>query len=154
MVEVNGQSVQATIDTGATVTILSRRFYQKLGGVDDQGAFSVKLGNAKAGQNMDAKGGVLVKMRIGNCTLDWSVYAAPIRDDVLLGLDFLRAGDVTIRARGALYVGPQKVRSQLVNHTTAYGITPVRLMEAVILEPQTEYILWGANEDAKPDGQG
>ena len=153
-IEVNGQPVQATVDTGATVTILSQQLYERLGVPEGEDSFKVRLSNAEDGQDMDAIGGVMVKIRMGSCTVDWNVYVAPIRDDVLLGLDFLRAADVTIRARGALYIGAQKVGSQLVSHAATYRRYPVRLEGTALLDPRTEYILWGGNAEPRPHHQG
>ena len=152
--KVNGKPVQATVDTGATVTILSQDFFKQLGITEDGNRFTVRLSNAEDGQDMDGTGGVVVKMEMGSCKIEWNVYVAPIRDDVLLVLDFLRAADVTIRARGALYVGAQKVQSQLINQTASYWSTPIRLDRAAALSPRREYILWATNEEPKPHRQG
>ena len=103
---------------------------------------------------MTAQGGITVQIKIGNQTLNWEVYVAPIRDQVLLGLDFLRAADVTIQARGSLYVSGQRVNSQLINQAMSHWATPVRLEKTVVLQPETEYTVWGRNEDPRPDREG
>ena len=77
-----------------------------------------------------------------------------IRNQVLLGLDFLRAADVTIQARGSLYVSGQRVKSQLINQAMSHWATPVRLEKMVVLQPETEYTVWGRNEDPRPDREG
>ena len=96
--KINGKPVQATVDTGTIVTILSQDFFKQLGITEDGNRFAVRLSDAEDRQDMDATGGVVVKMEIGSCKMEWNVHVAPIHDDVLLGLDFLRAADVTIRA--------------------------------------------------------
>lgn len=153
--EVDGHPVQATVDTGATVTILSEEFYRKLDRHDgDCDTYTVKLSNAEDGSAMTARGGTVVQLRIGSRVLDWEVYVAPTRDDVLLGLDFLRAADVTIHARGGVYVDGQRVKSQLINQALSHLSTPIHLEKAVVLEPETEYVVWGVNEDPRPDQEG
>lgn len=63
--------------------------------------------------------------------------------------------DVTIQARGAVFVEGQRVGSQLVNQSNmSYWSTPVRLLKTIVLQPQTEFVLWGVNEDPQPDRDG
>ena len=146
--------MQTTVDTGATVIILSQQLYERLGVPEGGDSFKVRLSNAEDGQDVDTIGGVMVKIRMGSYTMDWNVYVAPIRDDVLLGLDFLRAADVTICAWGALYVGAQKVESQLISHAATYQHYLVRLEGTALLDLRTEYILWGGNTEPRPHHQG
>ena len=49
--------------------------------------------------------GVQVDIVLAGRLISWLVYIAPMRDKVLLGLDFLQAADAIIHARGGLWVG-------------------------------------------------
>jgi len=100
---VDGIPVNAVIDTGAEATIMSEETYSKLPAKSPSGLKNVCLRNAETGREMSATGGVAVEFRIGSKVLEWTVCIAPIRDALLLGLDFLKAADFTIHASGKVF---------------------------------------------------
>ncbi len=57
---------------------------------------SVKLVNAERGATMTARVAKGVSLKIGSLKVRQNVYAAPIADQMLLGLDFLRSHGVTV----------------------------------------------------------
>ncbi len=66
--------------------------------------------NAESGAEMVAFGGVTATLQMGSHTWQWPVFVAPIRDEVLLGIDFLKAADVTIfTGQGDLQIGGELV---------------------------------------------
>ena len=73
--EVQGQPVQASVDTSATGTILSEEFYQTLlPKLEDTGdTYTVKLNNTEDGCSMRAQGGVSVKIKLGSHLMDWKI---------------------------------------------------------------------------------
>ena len=88
--QVDGMQVQATVESGAQVSVISERFYRKL---HHQRApvSKIKLQAAGEDQVVEAMeiGPVLVEL--GEIKLNRNIYVAPIFDDMLLGLDILIA---------------------------------------------------------------
>ena len=105
--------VEATVDTGAEVTVISEQLYRDLFGKEPHTDNPVKLRNAEAGQEMRAMRDVPVQLHIGGEDYEGKVYVAPIRDQLLLGLDFLQAVDATIHARGGIQIAGYAVPSKV-----------------------------------------
>ena len=79
--------VSITCDTGASVTVMSRKAFSKMG---------ISLKDCEKVELMCADGKVMgasyvegVEISLGSQTYDWNVYVADIEDEMLLGLDFL-----------------------------------------------------------------
>ena len=104
--EIFGRQFQAVVDTGAEVTIISERIYHdvptELRPALQQSPIALEI--AEAGRKMNVSGVVNVRLRIADYDFDWPVYIAPIRDDVLLGCDFIHANDILIRTRYGIQV--------------------------------------------------
>lgn len=58
---------------------------------------------------MTVKGGIEVDIQIGPISMSWKICVAPIQDPTLLGMDLMRAADLTIRAAGKVYVGNDEI---------------------------------------------
>ena len=111
-IEINGNRTVALVDTGADATVISNKLAAEAGIEIGPQAKTVKLMNAKYGSEMDAYGGVTATIQIADKTIEWPVYVAPIRDNILLGIDFLRETDTKILARqGNLIIDNQLVTS-------------------------------------------
>ena len=87
-----------------------------------------------------------MQVQIGRFEAVWPVLVAPIREEVLLGLDLLREADVEIRARGSIYVQGRRVESQIITKGVGYLSSPVQLERDLLLRPNTEHIAWGVVE--------
>ena len=79
--------VSITCDTVASVTVMSRKAFSKMG---------ISLKDCEKVELMCADGKVMgasyvegVEISLGSQTYDWNVYVADIEDEMLLGLDFL-----------------------------------------------------------------
>ena len=85
-IHVDGNKVFAIIDTGANVTVLSRALAEKvgLGGTTGRKTY---LQNAESGKEIEADTNVKTTIRLGKTEIEWEVCIAPIRDDVLIGMD-------------------------------------------------------------------
>ncbi len=88
-VEVQGYRTSAIIDTAAEITIISDRVYHKLA---NPGSVIHKVTLNTAGRELQMKGFVVgpLTLTLGGQEFQENVYVAPIEDDMLLGLDFLR----------------------------------------------------------------
>ena len=85
-VEVNDIEEYRILDTGAEVTIISESFHRENN--FPQPTRKVRLLNAENDREMIGGAGLSVSIRIGTSISNWNVIVAPIRDNVLLGLDF------------------------------------------------------------------
>lgn len=142
-IQVNGVKEDSIVDTGAEVTLLSEDFFNSVGLPDRlSDCPEVQLHNAEEGANMTGHK-VLVNLQLGSHMVKWPVYVAPIREKILLGLDLLQEADVSIRARGSVYVKGQRVKSKIIARGQSHVTAAVRLENKVVLQPNTEHIVWG-----------
>ena len=79
---------------------------------------------------------------------------APIREEMLLALDFLQAADVDIRARGSVCVQGKHIESKMVMKGVGYVTSAVCLEKSVALRPNMVHIYsMGPSRKSRP-GQG
>ncbi|XP_062621175.1 uncharacterized protein LOC134282792 [Saccostrea cucullata] len=97
-VQINSHKTKAVIDTGAEITVLSQDFVKKVD-LNYSCSNKVTLLNAETGNKMMAVNNVSVRINLGKSTTNWKVCIAPIRDDVLIGMDLLMAVDAVVLAR-------------------------------------------------------
>ena len=91
---VNGRPVRALIDTGAMVTLISTPVAITLGGIALTGE-SVCLRGISGGDMVGSKVENL-HVQMGNRMLEASAFMADIREEFIIGLDFLRKHNVNI----------------------------------------------------------
>ncbi len=152
LLTVDGIPVNAVIDTGAEATIMSEETYSKLPVKSPAGLKKVCLRNAETGREMSATGGVKVEFRIGTKVLEWTVCIAPIRDALLLGLDFLKAADFTIHASGKVFMGSELIPAYVSEGKGPdYAISRVMLESDFSVPPECECLVWGVVDDPKPE---
>ena len=89
-VNVNGMNTFAVIDTGADATIVSEKVATEAGIIVPDRSTSSRLLNATNDSEMIAIGGVTATIQLANNVYNWKVFVAPIRDPILLGLDFMK----------------------------------------------------------------
>lgn len=142
-IKINETSVEAVVDTGAEVTILSEDFFTSIAPDSKETAGRrINLHNAEDGSTMSGRR-IEITIQMGDYSTKCEAFVAPIRENVLLGLDLLQAADVTIRARGAIYVQNKPVQSRMISRGMSHATSAIRLHKDVILQPHTEHIVWG-----------
>ncbi|ROL48344.1 hypothetical protein DPX16_21830 [Anabarilius grahami] len=135
-----------------TVSEFAEETYSKLPTKSSSGLKNVCLRNAETGREMSAKGGVKVEFRISTKVLEWTVCIAPIRDALLLGLDFLKAADFTIHASGKIFMGSELIPAYISEGKGPdYAISRVMLESDVTVPPECECLVWGVVDDPKPE---
>lgn len=90
---VASKQIVAVIDTGAKVSIISDKIFESM-----QNKPPVKIHTAMHGVGRNMKTFIIgpVDMRIGTNTYSSEIYVAPMDDDILLGLNFLRRENVVL----------------------------------------------------------
>jgi hypothetical protein len=85
---VQGVSVQAVVDTGAEVSVLSKRVYDQL---DPKPSIKQYVTMTQTGENAKMNGFIVgpVEMQLGSTGYCGDLYVAPLQDQMLLGMEFL-----------------------------------------------------------------
>ncbi|CAG2253448.1 unnamed protein product [Mytilus edulis] len=94
--------------------------------------------NAESGKEMEADMNVVAKLRLGKTEIIWQVCIAPIRDDILIGMDLLKEVDGIIMARqGDLLIKDELIPGRYRKETD-YQISRVTVAMETTLEPMAE----------------
>ena len=124
-VKINDVEAEAIVDTGADVSVLSRKFARHLQ-LELDNEHTTHLMNAEDGKEMEAVCDVKVKLLIGNSTINWSMYICPTRENVLIGMDLLETLDAVVIARqgdlvinGIAIVGRRKTDYNVGGHSAS-----------------------------------
>ncbi len=93
---------------------------------------------------MIAFGGVTATLQMAKQTWTWPILVAPIRDEVLLGIDFLKAANVTIfTGQGDLQVGGEMVPGIMMDGSNTYACSVVQSDCDTVIPPESEKIIIG-----------
>lgn len=140
-ITINNHEVDAVVDTGAEVTLLSTDFCTRIGiNVNNVGK-RAKLKNAEHNNYMMARADVPVQIGVMHYKFKWNIYVAAISDDVLLGLDFLQMADIMVRARGGLFLGDTPLPCRMVvPDGSSYTIPSVELARKTTIPARSQVI--------------
>ena len=103
---INTQEVEAVVDSGAQVSVLSKQFYDSLC-CRPRAVETIRLkGASSSGEMVGCRiDGVDVDLKDGHGSFRMTMYVADISDNCILGLDYLKArGAVIDLGRGVLVV--------------------------------------------------
>jgi hypothetical protein len=135
--KINGISQESILDTGAEVTIISERFHSENNLPPPNR--KVRLLNAEDGKDMIGGAGLTISIQIGTSICNWNIIVAPIRDPVLLGLDYFTSIDAEITSKGIMRVNGKVVESKILSRGNA--ISRVIMDKNISLEPRSETIV-------------
>ena len=142
-IAVNQIETDAVLDTGSEVTIISEEFGRRNRFLQE--GERVKLLNAEDGSCMYGISGVIINIKLGDTLLQWPVVVAPIRDDVLLGLDYLYEVDAHFTGRGVVKIDgkiiPTKMVKEHEEEIVACSVVCARV--TVEIPPNTEIVVEG-----------
>ncbi len=135
---VNGHQTEAVVDTAATITLVSDKFYSSLpqsgksiGNVVLKGLADVPV-NGKLVPNMN--------IRLGHRNYKWNVCVAPMSDNVILGIDFLKAyAGLVDFGRNVVAIDGQILPAKLKVAATddQIHISRVHICKRVVIPPET-----------------
>ena len=112
--------VNAVIDTGAEVTVMSETLFNSLTAEQYIHVCTHEksriLVTAEEGKEMRSRGIVRVPLKLGEEEFAWPVYIAPIADELLLGCDLLDAKDITINCRKGLMINGKWISCDVTRH--------------------------------------
>lgn len=103
--ELYNNKAQFVVDTGAAVTIMASHVYNaipssmrpELKQPDEH--LKLEVANDSL---LDIQGSAKFLFTIGKSTFEWDMYVAPIREDGLIGLDFLYSHNYVLSAEKGL----------------------------------------------------
>ena len=132
-----GNEIEAVVDTAAQVTIISDKLFKKLKW-DGVPLRTVAL--QMAGREMKIHGAVFgpLALRLGAVKYK-EVYVAPIEDDMLLGLGFIRRHGVDIKiTEGVLQIGEENIPMNIETKQAAIAKTRrVMVASRVVIPPNS-----------------
>ena len=140
-ITIEGKVFHAVIDTGAEVTVLSRGVFNKIPEGKRPDIYPAKrnLVVAEAGKKMQTLGMADVSLEIGPLQFIWSVYIAPIGDEILLGCDIIDEKEITINTKKGLEIQGKWINCDVTRKMDK--IARVVLKESVTIPSNSEVIL-------------
>ena len=140
---VMGQPVGAVVDTGAEVTVISHKFYERIPAEKRPVMKSVDrcLVNAEDGKKMKTPGMISTTVEIGDMCFDWPVYVAPIGDDMLLGCDILDEKNITVNTKRGLEVNGKWIECDVLRKMDS--VARVTLRRSVTVPANSEFVVTG-----------
>ena len=118
--KINNVSVEALIDTGAEVTVISSSFAKKVPQLfSDQ---HILLRNAEEGAVMLAHFCPDITLSVGHTPYKWHIFEAPIADNLILGQDFIYHHKLDIlTSQGVVVVDDNKVEFVAKSKSSSYS---------------------------------
>ena len=133
--EVGDYPLRAVVDTAAEVSIISDQVYDKL---NPQPPKLRDVLLHAAGRDMRMKGMIAgpVALKLGSRNFSADVYVAPIEDEMLLGLDFLRQQGVTIHIQHSrLQIGDEHIPMKYSAPSPSSRVARVYVVKCTVVPP-------------------
>jgi len=132
------------VDTGTAVTIISTNIYNNLPNDSrpplENVKSALKLEVANEGL-LSVLGTATLEFKIKKETYKWSVFVAPIREDGLLGLDFLQEHNFALSAEKGLRLNGKKCPT--IVEKVPYRAVRVQSTETVVIPAYSEMVVKG-----------
>ena len=136
----------AVIDTGAEVTVISDKYFNKIPVENRPKArpASRRLVVAEQGRKLSSQGIADVQFSISGVKYEWPMYVAPIGDDLLLGADFLDFHNARVDFCKGLKLGGDWVECEIQRGSG--GIGRVVLEQDIVVPSGHEMIIPGRSQ--------
>ena len=132
------------MDTGASVSIISTKIYnsipKNLRPPIEKSSTELKLEVANNGL-LSVLGTAAIEFKIKNDVYKWDMFIAPIKDDGLLGLDFLQNHNYSLSAKNGLRLKNRKCATILKKSQVT--VNRVLCRDNVVIPAQCEMIVAG-----------
>ena len=152
--KVNNRLLRAVVDTAAQVTLISDKVLKKL---EPTPLVIREVTLQNAGRDLPMKGVVVgpVTIQLGQLCVNEDVHVAPIEDDMLLGLDFLRRHKVDIHIKDLeLIMEGQATPLEFEIIPGESKVARVTLQYRVVTPPNTVKRITGVLDQRIPPGSG
>jgi hypothetical protein len=131
----NDIPVKVVVDTAAMITLVN----EKLICGEEHGDEGLVMLRGLGEQLVYGRIVKNVHIKIGSQTITWDVCTAPLRDDLILGLDFLEAHKAVIRLGAeTVKINGELIQAKLVaNQTTESSVARILLHETIKIPPNS-----------------
>lgn len=136
--EIGGEPCEAVVDSGATKTLVSRKFYEKMGNTStsEKGKFIRTV----SGQLVPVLAEITATFVIGQHSVDHTAWVVDLPEDCILGSDFLTRNACRMDfVRGTLQF-PETASVPLKRYSTEERTFPAMLLSDVEIPANCEYI--------------
>ena len=146
---IEDQKVSAVVDTGAEVTVMSENLFFRIPEERRPKLQEAKrnLVVAEAGKRMKTLGVAEVSVTLGPSEFSWSIYVAPIGDNLLLGCDVIDEMNITINTKRGLEV--QGVWIECDVDRKSDQVARILLHDTVTIPPNSEVVIEGIADNSK-----
>ncbi|XP_021347909.1 uncharacterized protein LOC110446891 [Mizuhopecten yessoensis] len=155
-ITVNGTTTEAVIDTGADATVISEKWANEINLLYTKPKKDIRLMTAEDGAEMTGLGVVTATLQIGEEVRELPVVIAPIRDNILVGIDLLQSvqtiihtGEKNLEVNGKVIPG----HSQLNRSGSVFARSIFRVHADVVVPPGSEKIIIGRFETPSDTSQ-
>ncbi|CAC5412259.1 unnamed protein product [Mytilus coruscus] len=146
--KVNGIITDLLIDTGATVTVISTKMFQKMLNMPNLIPTERDIITAN-GDSLHMSGKTELEIETDKFKNTNTAIVADINVDCILGLDFLRTQEAYMNiSKGTLTIKGHEVRFYVQGHIGCYRVA---ISETVNIPPRSEIVVNGAITDEVPD---
>lgn len=142
-IKINNRKVLAVIDTGAEISVMSHQFAQSMK-KQLRRKHEVNLKGVETSSRMKGYKLEKVNLDIDDHKYPWSVYEADIKEDFILGLDFLRYHKVKIDLEeNSIHISKSVVTAVLRNdeHNESYRVSSIVAAKKLVIPPHTAKVL-------------
>ena len=125
----------AIVDTGAQVTVANKSLCTRAGIKTEEGR-TINIHGVGSDMGMKAEVAVKVPITIGNGIYNWTILVADIREDLILGLDFLYEVGASLNfQQGILQIGDAIIMAKYITDATGQQqmVTPVTLAHQITI---------------------
>ena len=132
------------LDTGACVSLISTGLYNRIPpeGRPELQSVDKSLRLEVADDNLLSIEGVIsLEFKVNRDIFSWNMLVAPIREDGLIGLDFLQFHDYVLSAKSGLRLNNRKYRT--VTESVPFRAVRVTCKEEALVPANSEFILAG-----------
>ena len=139
-VTINKRRVNAVIDSGAQVSVISQEFHSSFKSTLGRFSHSVNLKTAGIDDFMKASLLNDIQIGIGAETFNWKLYVAPITDQCIIGLDFLKATGAVIDLENGTLTLNNNTTPAIYKTTTdgdRYKVSRVIAPRKIVVPPHT-----------------
>ncbi len=136
-----GVNTRFVVDTGANITLLSRRIYEQIP-VSQRPVLqhATKFSKVETSNDslLDVDGVASLNFRAGGQNFERSVYVAATKEDGVLGLDFLTEQDYKLPASQGLFLNGTKVHVDV--NDLLPSVSRVTVKEDTVIPAECEFI--------------